>query len=83
MHRDCFIASEAVDFLVTQGLADTRKDAVAMGRKMVAKRLIKHVTDSQRFGDSYHYFRFMEDEDESSVLANTNAGNGKVRSKSP
>ncbi len=76
IHRDCFIGSEAVDFLVTQGLADHRKQAVEIGRKMVARKLVRHVTDSQKFGDSYHYYRFAEDDLETSVLAQSNAGNG-------
>lgn len=77
IHRDCFIGSEAVDFLVTQGLADHRKQAVEIGKRMMAKKLIRHVTDSQRFGDSYHYYRFAEDDLESSLLAESNAGNGQ------
>ena len=77
IHRDCFIGSEAVDFLVTQGLADHRKEAVDIGRKMVARKLVRHVTDSQKFGDSYHYYRFAEDDLESSVLGQSNAGNGQ------
>jgi hypothetical protein len=76
VHRDCFIGSEAVDFLVTQGLADNRKQAVEIGRKMVTKKMVRHVTDSQKFGDSYHYYRFAEDDLETSVLAESNAGNG-------
>lgn len=77
IHRDCFIGSEAVDFLVTQGLADHRKQAVEIGKRMMAKKLIRHVTDSQKFGDSYHYYRFAEDDLESSLLAESNAGNGQ------
>jgi hypothetical protein len=78
IHRDCFIGSDAVDFLVIQGLADTRKQAVEIGRKMLAKKMIRHVTDSQKFSDSYHYYRFAEDDTEDSVLAQTNAGNGSA-----
>lgn len=76
IHRDCFIGSDAVDFLVAQGLADSRTQAVEMGRKMLAKKMIRHVTDSQKFSDSYHYFRFKEDDADEAVLAHNNAGNG-------
>ena len=76
VHRDCFIGSEAVDFLVTQGLADSREHAVAIGRAMMGKKMIRHVTDQQKFRDSYLYYRFSEDDLESSVLAASNAGNG-------
>lgn len=76
IHRDCFIGSEAVDFLVTQGLSDTREAAVAMCRKMVAKKHVRPVTDSsQNFSDSYNYYRFKEDDTDASRLGSSNAGN--------
>ena len=76
IHRDCFIGSDAVDFLVTQGFADTRKAAVEMGLKMAARKLIRNITDSRKFSDTLHYYRFQEDDDPKSVLAQANAGNG-------
>ena len=79
IHRDCFIGSEAIDFLVSQGLADTREMAVAMCRKMVKKKLVKPVTEnSQKFTDSYNYYRFYEDEQESAQLASSKAGNAST-----
>lgn len=76
VHRDCFVGSDAVSFLVTQGLADDRKEAVELGKKMMKKKLIRHISDSQRFSDSYHYYRFAEDESDLSILARSAAGNG-------
>lgn len=76
VHRDCFIGSDAVEFLVTQGFADTREQAVQVGRKMVARKLIRHVTDSQAFRDAYLYYRFAEDDAEGSSLSPKEAGNG-------
>ena len=62
VHRDCFIASEMVDFLVVQGLAESRKKAVEIGRLAVEKKLICQVlTGISSFCDSYHYYRFTED----------------------
>jgi hypothetical protein len=43
---------------------------------MMSRKLIRHVTDYQKFLDSYHYYRFSEDDLESSLLAKSNAGNG-------
>jgi hypothetical protein len=44
---------------------------------MMDKKIIKHATDPRRkFCDAYMYFRFMDDDDEASVLAPSNAGNG-------
>ena len=77
VHRDCFIGSDAVDFLVTQGLADTRKQAIQIGERMVDKKMIRHVTDRRRnFRDAYLYYRFADDDLESAVLSPSNAGNG-------
>jgi hypothetical protein len=76
IHRDCFIGSDAVDFLVTQGFADTRKAAVEMGLKMTNRKLIRNITDSRKFSDTLHYYRFTEDDNPVSVLARNNAGNG-------
>jgi len=77
IHRDCFIGSDFVDFLVNQGLAGSRLDAVNIGKKMISSKLIKHITSSGSFKDAYLYYRFAEDDDSSTaVLAATNAGNG-------
>jgi hypothetical protein len=62
VHRDCFIGAEAVDFLVTQGFADTRKAAVEMGLKMNQRKLLRNVTDSRKFSDSMHFYRFADDD---------------------
>ena len=59
VYRDCFLGSDAVDFLVAHGLADNRPQAVQIGRKMCEKGLMRHVTDSSKFKDANHlYFRF-------------------------
>jgi len=77
VYRDCFIGSEAVDFLVSQGLADTREIGVQICRKMQSKNLIKSANNSEssKFVDSYQYYRFSEDDAVSSVLGTSKAGN--------
>ena len=76
IHRDCFIGSEAIDFLVTQGLADSREIAVNLCKKMASQDLIRKVTDTTgHFSDSYHYYRFKEDDIDNSTLGDCNAGN--------
>ena len=40
VHKNCFIGSDAVDFLVTQGFADSREQAVNIGNKMMSKKMI-------------------------------------------
>jgi serine/threonine protein kinase len=74
IHRDCFIGSEAVDFLVMQGFADSRKAAVEIGIKMTNKKIIRNITDSRKFSDSLHYYRYFEDDQLSASLNKTNAG---------
>jgi hypothetical protein len=76
IHRDSFVGSEAVDFLVTQGFADSRKAAVEIGVKMNNRKLIRNISDSRKFSDSLHYYRFAEDDQDASVLNQSNAGNG-------
>ena len=77
VHRDCFLGSDAVDFLVTHGFADSRQKAEEIGRRMMVKKLIRHVSDGNRFRDASHlYYRFIDDDDDSALLAATNGGNG-------
>jgi hypothetical protein len=76
IYRDCFIGSNAIDFLVTQGLVDTRDDAIQMCTKMIHKKYLRHISDSQTFKDGYSYYIFTEDSADSALLAKSNAGNG-------
>lgn len=74
IHRDCFVGSEAVDFLVMQGFADTRKAAVEIGVKMNTRKLIRNITESRKFSDSLHYYRFFDDDQPTAALNKMNAG---------
>ena len=76
VHRNCFVGSTAVDFLVMQGLVSTRKDAVSMCTNMLKKKLFRHVGDSVTFKDAYIYYVFLEDDETNAFLASSNAGNG-------
>ena len=80
VHRDCFLGSDAVDFMVEHGLADSRSQAVQIGRRLAEAKIIRHVGDNSRFKDASHlYYRFEDDDRESSMLAATNAGHGDLR----
>ena len=76
VHRNCFIGSSAVDFLVMQGLVGTREEALIMCNNMLKRKLFRHVGDSSTFKDSYIYYVFAEDDEKTSFLASSNAGNG-------
>lgn len=77
VHRDCFIGSDMVNFLVLQGLADSREQAVAIGKKMVTAKMIRHVTHGHSLRDAYLYYRFTEDDMPHACLSSSNAGNGE------
>lgn len=61
LHKRCFVGSEAVDWLVKH-LNISRAQAVAIGKKLVHKKIIHHVNDDHSFKDDHLYYRFYEDE---------------------
>ena len=63
-YKDVFVASNAVDFMIDSSLAETRRDAVKLGREMAKElNLFEHVTGQHEFSDDYLFFRFTDDED--------------------
>mmetsp|Transcript_31298 Transcript_31298/g.75298 ORF Transcript_31298/g.75298 Transcript_31298/m.75298 type:complete len:1825 (+) Transcript_31298:244-5718(+) len=59
-YRNCFIASEAVDFMVQSGLADSRDQAVAIGKRLETDyTFFHHVTRTEPFQDEPIFFRFV------------------------
>jgi hypothetical protein len=75
VHQCCFVAHDAVDFLVEQGLAGSRDDAIIICRRMETQGMIKSVSGG-KFKDAKLDFRFVEDDAPDAVLSNTCAGNG-------
>ena len=62
-YRQCFVGSEAVDFMLENGLAETRQAAVELGVRLQTERdLFQHVVDVEkhRFSDEYLFFRFTD-----------------------
>jgi hypothetical protein len=60
VYRDCFVGSEAVDWLADHaGL--TRSEAVTLGERLVEMGRIRHVLAEQGFRDGYYFYRFHED----------------------
>ncbi len=64
LYKRCFVGSEAVDWLVNY-LKISRTQAVAIGKKLVHKKVIHHVTDEHSFKDENLFYRFYEDEGKS------------------
>jgi predicted ATPase len=57
--RNCFVASEAVDFLVLSQIADSRESAVGIGKRLEEElSLFHHVSGDHSFTDEYLFFRF-------------------------
>ena len=77
VHRDCFLGSDAVDFMVRHGLSDSRSQAVQIGKRLCDEKFFRPVGDNSRFKDASHlYYRFAEDDQEISMLSATNGGHG-------
>ena len=64
LYKRCFVGSEAVDWLVKH-LNISRTKAVAIGKKLIDKKVIHHVTDEHSFEDASLFYRFYEDEGKS------------------
>ena len=63
-YKDTFVASNAVDFMINSSLAETRRDAVKLGREMAKQlNLFQHVTNDHEFSDDYLLFKFTNDDD--------------------
>jgi potassium efflux system protein len=61
VYANCFVGSEAVQWLIQQQLA-SREEAIKLGQVLVERGIIHHVTDEHTFKDEYLFYRFFEDE---------------------
>lgn len=61
LYHHCFIGSDAVQWLMQHQLA-SREEAVRLGRILVMRGIIHHVTDEHDFKDAYLFYRFCQDE---------------------
>lgn len=60
-YKNCFVGAEAVDELVSSGMAESRVEAVLLGRAMERElELFKQVSDDKQFSDDYLFFQFMD-----------------------
>lgn len=58
-YKQCFVGSDAVDYLVQSGATATREDAVLLGNAFVEMHLIEHVLRDHNFKDEYLFYRFV------------------------
>jgi Domain found in Dishevelled, Egl-10, and Pleckstrin (DEP) len=60
-YKRCFIGAEAVDEMVSSGMAESRVEAVLLGRAMERElELFKHVSYDKQFSDEYLFFQFTD-----------------------
>lgn len=60
-YKNCFLGTEAVDFLVQFGFAYSREEAVYLGRRLAREtRLFEHVARKHDFEDRDLFFHFLE-----------------------
>ena len=61
-YKQCFVASHAVDYMVSSGISPNRIEAVRLGRELQQSpalgQLWHHVVDEHDFDDKYFFFRF-------------------------
>ena len=60
-YPSCFVGRAAVDFLINNGLANSREEAVLLGQSIMTElSLFEHVTRDHEFKDDYLYYHFAE-----------------------
>lgn len=73
-YNKCFVGSVAVDRMVENGLAQTREEAVALGRDLMKTfSLFRHASSSRTFRDTHALYRFWDGEQGEPTLASYQA----------
>jgi hypothetical protein len=60
LFKQCFVGSEAVDWIVKNQDA-ARQEAVQMGKELIRRGIIHHVTDDHDFEDLYLFYAFCQE----------------------
>lgn len=76
-YKSCFVASDAVAWMLKAGVVSTRDDAMRLGNALISAGILHHVTDDHHFEDSYLFFRFFAHETDKQRAAH----HGKVAGK--
>lgn len=67
-YKQCFVGSQAVDFLVTSGAAASRQDAVNLGQALLSElHVFEHVTRDHDFADEKLFYRFLDENERGAV----------------
>ena len=63
-YKNTFVGCDAVDALVFNGIAETRKEAIQLGRALAREfGLFQHVCDDHAFCDDFLFYRYRIDDD--------------------
>jgi pyruvate/2-oxoglutarate dehydrogenase complex dihydrolipoamide dehydrogenase (E3) component len=75
-YKECFIGSDAVDYLMSSGTAITRADAIQIGQALMDEPfyLFEHVTRDHPFRDDKLFYRFLEPDERGAVTTNAATG---------
>ena len=61
-YKKCFIAKEAIDFMVSGGYVESREEGVRLGKTLQRTfKIFDHVNHDHDFADDYLFFRFYDD----------------------
>eukprot|EP00177_Eucheuma_denticulatum_P003913 GFKZ01007075.1.p1 GENE.GFKZ01007075.1~~GFKZ01007075.1.p1 ORF type:complete len:688 (-),score=132.43 GFKZ01007075.1:377-2401(-) len=60
-YKACFVGTEAVQYMVTTGVAQSRQDAVNLGLLMQESGIIEHCVRDHDFKDEELYYKFIDD----------------------
>lgn len=70
----CFIGSEAVSYLIKEGIVTNEVDAVALGNVLLKANVFKHVTRDHTFKNEYLFYRFTAHEDDKGSVPKNASG---------
>mmetsp|Transcript_43508 Transcript_43508/g.132399 ORF Transcript_43508/g.132399 Transcript_43508/m.132399 type:complete len:694 (-) Transcript_43508:280-2361(-) len=69
--KKCFIGKEAVDFLIDNGYASSRSDAVMLGQALSKDmKMFEHVLRDHDFEDEGYFYRFLDETDRGRIATN-------------
>jgi pyruvate/2-oxoglutarate dehydrogenase complex dihydrolipoamide dehydrogenase (E3) component len=71
-YKQCFIGSEAIDYLVSSGVATSRNDALQIGQLIMNElHTIEHVTRDHPLLDDKKFYRFVQPNERGGTLLST------------
>lgn len=62
-YKNCFVGSDAVQFMVSSGLTSTEEDALLLGNLLLDAGYIAHVLREHKFENKHLFYRFTKHED--------------------